>query len=129
VNDVTINEVPKFLEIDPTEQLHTIALKDPNNLAQTLTLQLALQGVMLLLNVRTPSIDDWNTGEIHHLALTSKYLLWDPSSTMHEEQEAAMVGYNGHVLNQSALRLEGTASNACYQLSCVYIPYSRRRHF
>ena len=62
VNDVTINEMPKFLEIDPTDQLHAIAVKDPDNLAQTITLRLALQGVISLLNVRTTSIDDWNTG-------------------------------------------------------------------
>ena len=97
MNDVTINETPKFLEMNPTDQLHAIAVKDPDNLPQTLTLRLALRGVILLLNVRTPSIDDWNTGEIRRLALTSKDLLWDPSSTMYEEQEAAMVGYNGHV--------------------------------
>ena len=42
VNGVTINETTKFLEVDPTDQLHAIAVKDPDNLAQTLTLQLAL---------------------------------------------------------------------------------------
>ena len=105
VNDVTINEMPKFLEIDPTDQSHAIAVKDPDKLAQTLTLWLALRGVISLLNMRTPSIDDWNTGEIRRLALTSKDLLWDPSLTMYVEQEAAVVGYNGHVFDQSALRV------------------------
>ena len=47
--------------------------------------------MIFLLNVRMPSIDDWNTGEIRCLALTSKDLLWDPSLTMYEEKEAAMV--------------------------------------
>ena len=51
VNDVTINETPKFLDIDPTDQSHAIAVKDPDNLAQTLTLRLALRGAILLLNV------------------------------------------------------------------------------
>jgi hypothetical protein len=62
VNDVTINETPTFLELSPTDQLHAIAVKypgNPDNPAQTLTLRLALQGVILLLHVRTPSIDDW----------------------------------------------------------------------
>ena len=99
MNDVTINETPKFLEIDPTDQLHALTIKDPDNLAQTLTLRLALRVVILLLNVRTPSIDDWNTGEICRLALTSKDLLWDPSLTMYEEQEAAMAGSNDHVFD------------------------------
>ena len=50
VNDVNINETPKFLELSPTDQTHAIAVKDPDNLAQTPTLQLALQGVILLLS-------------------------------------------------------------------------------
>ncbi len=104
MNDVTINETPKFLELIPTDQTHAIAVKDPDNLAQTITLRLALQGVSLLLNVRTPSIDNWNTGDTRCLALTSKDLLWDPSSTMYKEQEEAMVGFDGHVYNRSALR-------------------------
>ena len=41
VNDMTINETPKFLEVDPTDQLHAIAAKDPDSLMQMLTLRLA----------------------------------------------------------------------------------------
>ena len=104
VNDVTINETLKFLELSPNDQTHAIAVKDPENLVQTLTLRLALQGVISLLHVRTPSIDDWNTGDTRRLALTSKDLLWDPSLTMYEEQEAAMIGYDGHAYVRSTLR-------------------------
>jgi len=83
VNDVTINETPKFLELSPTDQTHDIAVKYPDNLAQKLSLRLTLQGVILLLNVRTPKINDWNTGDTRGLALTSKDLLWDPGLTMY----------------------------------------------
>ncbi len=104
VNDVIINETPKFLDPSPTDQTHAIAVADPDNLSQTIILRLALRGVISLLNVRKPSIDDWNTGDTRCLALTSKDLLWDPSSTMFEEQEEAMVGFNGHAYDRSALR-------------------------
>ena len=57
-----------------------------------------------MLNVRKPSIDDWITGDTRRLALTSKDLLWDPSSTLYKEQEEAMVGFNGHAYDRSALR-------------------------
>ena len=46
VNDVIINETPKFLDPSPTDQMHAIAVIDPDNLAQTLTLRLALRGVI-----------------------------------------------------------------------------------
>ena len=74
VNDVTMNETPMFLDIDPTDKSHALVIKVPNHLAQTFTLQLALRGVILLINVRTPSIYDWNTGATRCLALTSETL-------------------------------------------------------
>jgi hypothetical protein len=104
VNDVIINEMPKFLDPSPTDQTHAIAIVDPEDLSQTIILRLALRGVISLLNVRKPSIDDWNTGDTRRLALTSKDLPWDPNSTMYEEQEEAMVGFDGHAYDRSASR-------------------------
>ena len=101
---MTINATPKFLDIDPTDQLHAIAMKDPDNLAQTLTLRLALRGVISLLNVKMPYIENLNTGDIRRLALKSETLIWDLISTLYEEQEAAMTDYNGHVFDQSTLK-------------------------
>ena len=69
---------------------------------------MALQGVILLLNVRPPSIDDCDTEEIRHLALTSDTPTWDPSSTSSEEQEAAIESYDGLVHDQPALRGQPT---------------------
>jgi hypothetical protein len=58
VNDVIINETPKFLDPSPTDQMHAIAVVDPDDLSQKIILRLALRGVISLLNVRKPSIDD-----------------------------------------------------------------------
>ena len=40
VNDVTVNDLPKFLASDPTDQMHALTLTDPDN---------PLQPVILLL--------------------------------------------------------------------------------
>ena len=104
VNDVTISELPKFLATAPTDQTHALTIKDPDNLTQTITLRLALRGVISLLTVRKPTIDDWNSGEIRRLALTSETLTWDPSTTSYEEQEDAMTDYSGTVLDRTNLR-------------------------
>ena len=70
VYDMIISKLPKFLAAVLTDQMHAFTKTDPDNLTQTLTLQLALQGVILLLYIGKPNIDNWNSGEICCLALT-----------------------------------------------------------
>ena len=40
VNDVTVNNMPKFLASDPTDQMHALNLSDPGCPSQTVTLPL-----------------------------------------------------------------------------------------
>ncbi len=51
-----------------------------------------------LLNVRGLTLDEWNSGAFKRLHLTSEALTWDPTTTLYEEQEAAMVDYSGRVV-------------------------------
>ena len=88
VNDVTISELPKFLATAPTEKTHALTIKDPDHPTQTITLRLALRGVILLLTVRMPTMDEWNSGEFCRLALTLETLTWDPSTTSYKERHA-----------------------------------------
>jgi hypothetical protein len=94
VNDVIVNNAPMFLMSDPTDH----KLIDPHQPAQTVILQLALQGVTLLLNVRGITLDEWNSDTFKRLHLTSETLTWDPTTTLYEEQEAAMIDYLGRVV-------------------------------
>ncbi len=54
-----VDNTPKFLARDPTDKSHALTLEDPDHLAQTVTLPLALQGVTSLLNVRA---QPWTNG-------------------------------------------------------------------
>ncbi len=51
----------------------------------------------LLLNVRGVTLDEWNSDAFKRLHLTSKTLTWDPTTTLYEEQELAMINYSGRV--------------------------------
>jgi hypothetical protein len=82
VNDVTINNTPKFLACDPTDKSHALTLEDPGHPAQTVTLPLVLEGVTSLLNVRAPTLDKWNSDAYRRLHLTSETLTWDPTTTL-----------------------------------------------
>ncbi len=43
-------------------------------------------------------LDEWNSDAFKQLHLTSEALTWDPTTTLYEEQEAAMVDYSGRVV-------------------------------
>ncbi len=93
-----VDDTPKFLTSDPTDHTHALAIIDPHQRAQTVILPLALQGVTSLLNVRGIMLDEWNSDTFKWLHLTSETLTWDPTTTLYEEQEAAMINYSGHVV-------------------------------
>jgi hypothetical protein len=87
VNDVIIDETPKFLAIKPTDQTHALTVPDPDDPSQTLTLPLSLRGVTSLLHVRNVTANDLYNDDIPRIDLTSETLTWDPSTTLYEEQE------------------------------------------
>jgi hypothetical protein len=88
---VIVNKTPKFLAQDLTEQMHALTVQDP-------LLPLALQGVTSLLNVRTPSLDKWNSSHFKRLHLTSETLIWDPTTSLFADQEASMTDYAGTII-------------------------------
>ncbi len=47
VNDMTVNNVPKFLTRFPTDNTHALVVQNPDNDSTTLSFPLHLQGVML----------------------------------------------------------------------------------
>ncbi len=99
VND----NMPKFLTSDPTDHTHALTIIDPDQPAQMVILPLALGGETLLLNVRGITLDEWNSDAFKWLHLTSETLPWDPTTTLYEEQEEAMIDYSGRVVMTTQL--------------------------
>ncbi len=104
VNDVTVNNLPKFLAANRTDQMHALTMTDPNNPLQPVILLLALRGVTSLLNVRTVTIDEFNSQDYPQLHLTSETLTWDPTTNLYEQQENAMMDYSGNIIRDAAMR-------------------------
>ncbi len=104
VNDMTVNNLPKFLAADPTDQTHGLTINDPNNPLQLVILPLTLRGVTLLLNVRTVTINEFNSHDYPRLHLTSETLTWDPTTNLYEQQENAMMDYSGNIVCDAAVR-------------------------
>ncbi len=83
---------------DSTDHMHALTIIDPHQPAQMVILPLALQDVTSLLDFRGKTLDEWNSVAFKQLHLTSETLTWDPTTTLYEEQEAAMINYSGHVV-------------------------------
>ena len=84
VNDVIVDETPKFLATRPTDQTHALTIPDPDDPSQTLTLPLSLRGVTLLLHARNVTADDFYNDDIPRIDLTSLTVPYpdDPSQTL-----------------------------------------------
>ncbi len=104
VNDVIVNNLPKFLATDPTDQMHALTLTKPDNPLQPVILQLILRGVTSLLNVRSTTINEFNSHDYLRLHLTSETLTWDPTTDLYEQQEHAMMDYSGNIVGDAAVR-------------------------
>ncbi len=119
---MTVVDTPKFLARDPTDKSHALTLEDPDHPAQTVTLPLALQGVTSLLNVRAPTLDEWESDAFRRLHLTSETLTWDPTTTLYEDQEMAMTDYSDNVVRCVALRgqVSSLVTNSLSSLTADY---------
>jgi hypothetical protein len=104
VNDVTINNLPKFLAANPTDQMHALTINDPDNPLKPVNLPLTLRGVTPLLNVRTVTINEFNSQDYSRLHLTSETLTWDPTTNLYEQQENAMMDCSSNIVRDTAVR-------------------------
>ncbi len=89
---------------NPTDQTHALTMTDPDNPLQLVILPLTLRGVMLLLNVRTLTINEFNSQDYPRLHLTSETLTWDLTTNLYEQQENAMKDYSGNIVCDAAVR-------------------------
>ncbi len=104
VIDLTINDLPKILAAIPTDQTHASTINDPNNSLQPVILPLTLRGLTSLLNVRTVTINEFNSQDHPQLHLTSETLTWDPTTTLYEHQENAMMDYCSNIVCDATVR-------------------------
>jgi hypothetical protein len=104
VNDVTVNNLPKFLATDPTDQMLALTLTYPDNPLQPVILPLTLRGVTSVLNVRSMTIHEFNSHDHLRLHLTSETLTWDPTTDLYEQQEHAMMDYSGNIVRDAVKR-------------------------
>jgi hypothetical protein len=129
VNDMIVDETPKFLAIQPTDQTHALTVPDPDDPLQTLTLPLTLRGVTLLLHVRNVTADDFYNDDIPRIDLTSETLTWDPSTTIYEEQKNEMTDHSGAIVRDAAVRGPDLVVSALHSMTTDLADILHDRNF
>ncbi len=71
---------------------------------QPVILPLNLRGVTLVPNVRSTTIDEFNSHDHLRLHLTSETLTWDPTADLYEQKEHALMDYSGNIVRDAAVR-------------------------
>ena len=100
VNDITINDVPKFLMNTPTPYSHYIVAHDINNPLTPLVLTLYIHGVTSWLPVSKTSLEDWNYMKYQTIKLTAEKLDWETNDTRFQESEEAMTSYGDQLMGK-----------------------------
>ena len=87
MNDVTVNDVPRFLTDNPTQLTHSLLVPtdDPN---ETYIIPMTLHGVASSFPTRKPTIQEWES--LPHIVLTSEDPPYDPHDTFYAEHENAL---------------------------------------
>jgi hypothetical protein len=94
LNDVVVNETPKFQCANPTNLSHTITVKG-DNMNDELIITLDLRGVVYCFTTRKPIQEEFDTCDRYELTYESP--VYDPSGSSHAEQEAATMDLMGQL--------------------------------
>jgi hypothetical protein len=95
INDVEVNDVPKFLVRHPTDRTHSIVIATDDN--NDLIIPLALAGVTSYFPTRKPTRDEYARAiaDGRYYNLTAANPPWDPSSTSFQDQEEERTDHRG----------------------------------
>eukprot|EP00934_Nitzschia_sp_Nitz4_P008127 Nitzschia sp. Nitz4//scaffold260_size33533//228//6137//NITZ4_007876-RA/size33533-snap-gene-0.41-mRNA-1//-1//CDS//3329544674//8117//frame0 len=104
MNDVTINDIPKFLVEAPDNETHAIAFPEETRGGERYTIPLSLRGVVSYFPSRKPTLAEYNGEFGNYLALTYEAPEWDPSSPTFAQREAAMTDWKGRVRERKSVK-------------------------
>ena len=91
MNDVKVDETPKFLTKNPTDIMHAISSKDGDGIK--VTIPLSLRGVTSYFPTRKPTEGELNS--CPQFDLTYEAPIWDPHSEIFKQQEEALLDNRG----------------------------------
>ena len=90
MNDVNVNDRPKSLTTNPTDEDHALVFKRDG-----VTIPLLINGVISYFPTRKTTWEEYNN--LPHLHLTAESPEWDPHSDQLQQMEASITDANGNL--------------------------------
>ena len=96
---LAVNDEPKYMALNPTEEHHAISFRDRNMQGgELLQIPLELHGVTSYFPSRKPTKEEYeNTPEDLRVELTAEAPDWDPALKMFQQEEEAMLQADGQL--------------------------------
>ena len=104
LNDVIVNETPRFLCRNVTDHSHSLIMSQDDNEHEKFTLPLELFGVISGFVTRKPTVEEFET--CPRYVLTAEGPEYNPSTSAYEEQESAMVDFRGQLKEDVTEKIE-----------------------
>ena len=101
LNDVKVNDLPKFMSPEPTDETHAITIPLDND-GNVLTIPLSLEGVISYFPTFKPSIAEYESAEagVNLFHLTYESPDWDPLCPDFANSEENMIKPDGQVVER-----------------------------
>ena len=115
LNDVIVNDTPKFLTEKPTEQSHALIIpsNDPDDPDNKLLIPLSIQGVTSTFPTRKPTAEEYETCPCYELTYeTPEY---EPNDPRYAQQEAAAAASTDPLLETGDQEYDSTSSVFSFQ--------------
>ena len=93
---ITINECPKFLAENPSNEHHSAYFPDAD-----IRIPFLLEGIISYIPTRIPTLEELKINEGRYLLMTPNQPEWNPHTNLYSEQENNMTDYNGNVKTYS----------------------------
>jgi hypothetical protein len=119
LNDVKIDELPKFLSADPTDETHAIVL--PSDDGMKVIIPLSLHGVTSYFTTFKPTVNEYEAAQegVDLFHLTYDEPEWDPHSNDFHESESQLLDSEGLVPESRQRQHVAAVSSIDHDLATV----------
>ena len=126
---VLVNDEPKHLALNPTNEHHSVRIPTQLDDQKYLTIPLMFKGVTHTFHCRIPTREEYESIDpAYHLTLTAETPEWDPTSDRFQQQEEAMLDSRGQLKELAVSSVHTHQPN--WGIAAVWnAPLEREHHF
>jgi hypothetical protein len=124
-NDIMVNDEPKHMVLNPTNDHHCIMVNEAAGRSTTLCIPLLLHGITSYFPTRKPTREEYEQSDLDvRIDMTYESPEWDPSDERYAKAEASMINNDGSLRNEGSNRDREvnmtmiSAITSCHERQC-----------